>query len=59
MKINRIEHERRESAIARDIGDDAAGKGEQHKRAVDEYQRFDAVIGHIRHLKNTGIGQVD
>jgi hypothetical protein len=58
-EIDRIEHQRREAAVANGIRDDAAGEREQDPRAFDDAEGLDGFFRHILQAEQAGIEQLD
>ena len=54
-EIDRIEHQRRETAVAGRIAEDLAREREQHARAFDEHRRMQHILREILEMENTGI----
>ena len=58
-EIDRVEQQRRETAIAAGIGDDLAGEGEEQARALDQHDRVDRLLGDVDQAEDAGIDQLD
>jgi len=58
MKIDRLQHQGREPAVARDVRDDAPGEGEEGEGAVDEQDHLQFVFGNVNALYEPGIIQL-
>ena len=58
-KIDRIEQERRETAVAHGVGDDLARKRKQKARALDQDDRLDAVRRHVLDAKDAGKDELE
>ena len=59
QEVDRIDHQRRETAIARCFGDDLAGKREQQARAFDEQCRQHVLLREVDDAEHAAIGQLD
>ena len=58
-EIERVEQQRREAALARDVGDDAAQEREQDRRAVDEQERLERLLGDVLDLEQAGVDDLE
>jgi len=46
-KVHRIDHQRREAAVARRVGHDLAREREQHARSLDQQERMQVLLRHV------------
>ncbi len=58
-EVDRVDHQRREAAVARCIGDDGAGEGEEDPRRLDQDQRGQQVLGGVPDRHDARIVQLD
>src|SRR4051812_47838823 len=58
-KIDRVEHQWREAAIARCLGDDLPGEREQQSRAFDEQDRQHVLLREAADVEHAAIDQLD
>ena len=58
-EIDRIEHQRREAAVAHRRRDDLAGERKQQPRAFDQHQRLHLLLRHVLDPEHAGELQLD
>ena len=56
-EVDRVDHQRREAAVAGGIGDDAPREREQQARAFDQQQRLQAVGRNVGQREQAAIGR--
>src|SRR5690606_372899 len=57
-KVDRVDHQRREAAIAGGVGDDLAGEGEEQARALDEEDRQHMFLRKAGDAEDAAIGKL-
>ena len=58
-EIDRIEHQRREAAVAHRGRDDLAGERKQQPRAFDQHQRLKLLLRHVLDAEHAGVYQLE
>src|ERR1700741_5056405 len=58
-EIDRLEHERRETAVAHGIREDTAREGEQDARRFRQQEGLELLIGNITQPEKATIGKLD
>ncbi len=56
-EIDGFDHQGRHAAVTHHIGHDAAGKGKQHVRRLDQQDRLHRFLGDVLQPEEPGIGQ--
>ena len=52
-KVDRVDHQRREAAVPRDVGDDLTCEGEQKAGALDEQNRQEMLLREVLSVSYT------
>ena len=58
-EIERVEQQRREAAFARHVGDDAAHEREEDRRAIDEQERLERLLGNVLDAEQAGVDELE
>ena len=58
-EVDRLEHQRREAAVAHRIGQHPAGEGEEQARRFAQHEGLDLVGGHVAETEEPRIAEVD
>ncbi|EGE58234.1 hypothetical protein RHECNPAF_3340030 [Rhizobium etli CNPAF512] len=56
-EVDRIDHQRREAAVAGHVGDDLTGEGEEHARALDEENRQHVLLRETGNAEDAAIDE--